>query len=422
MNVEEYLANFFKGTKNPSLNAMRYFMNEFNHPEKDLKIIHIAGTNGKGSCTEMMTNILINAGLKVGKFISPHLISYNERISVNNKNITDKEMEELIEIIKPKIDKYNSQNATKITLFELETTMGLLYFKKNKCDVVVMETGLGGTYDCTNIVTPIASLITSIGFDHVNILGNTLLEIAENKAGIIKQNSETVFVKQAEEEVNSLVEQTCKEKNNILHLIKNEDISNYSYDSEIQKFDYKNYKNIEVNLKGEKQVLNGCICIECVEILKNKDFNISEEALRKGLKTVIHKGRFEKISDNPLIIYDGAHNEPAIKNFRNSVSMYYKNEKKVYIVSILKTKDYKTIIKELVKGENSSFIFTDGNSKERYVAKEELFQEAKKYSQINNLYKLDLSEAICKIKEDFRDYVTFVVGSFYIYGDVIKLL
>ena len=123
MDVEQYLSNFFKGTKNPTLKAMKYFMDEFNHPEKDLKVIHIAGTNGKGSCTEMITNILINAGYKVGKFISPHLIKYNERISIQNKNITNREMEEIIEKIKPKIDKYNRANNTKVTLFELETTM-----------------------------------------------------------------------------------------------------------------------------------------------------------------------------------------------------------------------------------------------------------------------------------------------------------
>jgi dihydrofolate synthase/folylpolyglutamate synthase len=135
MDVEQYLSNFFKETKNPTLKAMEYFMEEFGHPEKDLKVIHIAGTNGKGSCTEMITNILINAGYKVGKFISPHLINYNERISIQNKNISNKKMEEIIDKIKPKIDIYNSTNDSKITLFELETTMAILYFYGTWCDV-----------------------------------------------------------------------------------------------------------------------------------------------------------------------------------------------------------------------------------------------------------------------------------------------
>lgn len=142
MNIEEYLSNFYKGTKNPNLNAMNYFMDEFGHPEKNLKFIHIAGTNGKGSCTEIITNILIQAGYKVGKFLSPHLIKYNERMAINNQNITDAKMEKLIKKIEPIIEKYNFLHDSKVTLFELETTMAMLYFAENNCDFVVLEVGL----------------------------------------------------------------------------------------------------------------------------------------------------------------------------------------------------------------------------------------------------------------------------------------
>jgi len=422
MDIEKYLSTFYKGTKNPTLKAMKYFMNEFRHPEKDLKIIHIAGTNGKGSCTEMITNILVNEGYKVGKFMSPHLIEYNERISINNKNITDEEMEELIKELIPKVDEYNSLNDSKITLFELETTMAILYFYRNNCDFVVLETGIGGLYDCTNIVNPIISIITSIGYDHMNILGNTLLEIAEQKAGIIKENSETIFIEQEEKEVNDKIKEVCSNKSNILHLIQKEDISNYSYDENFQKFDYKNYKNILISLKGEKQIYNASICIECAEILKNKAYKISGKAIRDGLKTTIHKGRFETISKNPLIIYDGAHNKPAIENFINSVQMYYKNSDKVYIISILKTKDYKTIIKQLLKDKKSTFIFTDGNDIEIYVSKEKLYNEAKKHTSNKSLYMYKLEDALSLTRKKYKNCVTFIVGSFYIYGTVIKKL
>lgn len=422
MDVEQYLSNFFKGTKNPTLKAMEYFMDEFGHPEKDLKVIHIAGTNGKGSCTEMTTNILINAGYKVGKFISPHLIRYNERISIQNENITNKKMEELIEKIKPKIDKFNSINDSKITLFELETTMAILYFYENNCDFVVLETGLGGLYDCTNIVNPIVSIITSIGYDHMHILGDTLVEIAEQKAGIIKPNSETVFALANEQEVNDKIKQTCIDKNNKLHIVDKKDIYNYSYNQEFQKFDYKNYKDIVVNLKGEKQIYNASLCIETIEILRDKGYNISEEAIRNGLETVIHKGRFETINQRPLMIFDGAHNKPAIENFIKSSEMYYKEQDKVYIISILKTKDYKMILRELLKDEKAIFIFTDGNNKERYIAKEELLEAAQKYSINENLYIQDLEDAIDCVKEKYIDKVTFFVGSFYIYGTVIEKL
>ena len=161
MDIEKYLSNFFKGTKNPSLKAMHFLMDEFKHPENKLKTIHIAGTNGKGSVTEMITNVLIQEGYNVGKFISPHLISYNERISVNNENISNAEMEKLINKINPLIEKYNSESDVPITLFELETTMAFLYFEEKKCDFVVLETGLGGLYDCTNIIkNQLISVIT----------------------------------------------------------------------------------------------------------------------------------------------------------------------------------------------------------------------------------------------------------------------
>lgn len=422
MDVNNYLAKFYKGTKNPSLKAMEYFMEQFDHPEKKLNVIHIAGTNGKGSCTEMMTNILINAGYKVGKFLSPHLIKYNERISIQNQNISDVEMESLINEINPKIEEYNKINESKITLFELETTMAILYFYRNNCDFVVLETGLGGMYDCTNVVDPLVSIITSVGYDHMHILGNTLVQIAEQKAGIIKPNSNTVFVKQDEQDVNDMIVKTCKNKNNVLHLIQREDITNYSYNEELQQFNYKGYEGILINLKGEKQVFNACICIECADILKSKDYHISDKALRTGLKTVIHRARFETIHSNPTIVFDGGHNKPAIENFMHSVQMYYKNSKKVYIISILKTKDYRTILGNLLKDDDATFIFTDGNDEHAYTPKEEMLEYAK--SQTNNmkLYDKKLADAIKTVISEYKDYVVFCVGSFYIYGSVTELL
>ena len=422
MDIEEYLSSFFSGTKEPSLKAMEYFMNEFNSPEKDLKIVHIAGTNGKGSVAEMVTNILIKSGYRVGKFISPHLIKYNERISVNNINISDEDMESLITEINPKIDMYNNQNEAKVTLFELETTMAILYFSKMKCDIVVLETGLGGLYDCTNIVQPIVSIITSIGYDHMDILGNSLVEIAVQKAGIIKENSETIFAESDEKDVNDLIYGICKKRNNKLHIVKKDDIKNYSLNQEFQKFDYKDYKNILINLKGEKQLINTGLVIECMKILRENGFTISDSLLREGLKSVIHKGRFEKINENPLMIFDGAHNEPAIKNLINSIKMYYDNRNKVYIISILKRKDYKMVLKMLLKDNNSTFVFTSGNNSEKYASKEELLEVAKKYTNNKNLYTKELKEAIAFVKKNNKNDVIFFVGSFYVYADIINNL
>ena len=384
MDVKKFLSEFYKGTKKQTLGTVIYFMKKYNNPEKSLKIIHIAGTNGKGSCVEMISNVLTCAKYKVGKFISPHLVEYNERICVNNKEITDTELEKLITELMPEVEKYNKEHNNNVTLFELEIIMALIYFYRKNCDFVVLETGLGGLYDSTNIVNPIVSVITSIGYDHMHILGNTLSEIAVQKAGIIKENSNTIFISQ-DDEVNKVIENTCKAKNNTLHLIKEQDISNYSYDENYQKFDYRNYKNVLVNLKGKKQIYNASICLECMQILKDKGYTISENSIRRGLSTAIHKARFEKLNENPTIIYDGAHNKPAMQNLINSVNMYYKNNKKVFIVSILKTKDYKGMLGELLQDKKATYIFTSGNSKERYVQGEVLANTAKEI-----IYKLKI--------------------------------
>lgn len=420
MNIEEYFNNFYKGTKNPTLKAMEYFMEELGHPEKELKFIHIAGTNGKGSTTEMLANILTKNGYKVGKYISPHLIKYNERISVNGQDITDKEMEDIIEKLKNKIEKYNKISNTKVTLFELLTTMALYYFKEKNCDFVVLETGLGGLYDCTNIVWPIVSVITSIGYDHIAILGNTLEEITIQKAGIIKENSNTVIVEQ-KETVQNIIEETCINKNNKLNVVKKADIQNKKYEGEFLIFDYKENKNIKVNLKGDKQFENASLCLETINILKQKGFEISEKAVREGLQAVIHKARFETINKKPEIIYDGGHNEEAILNFINTVNTYYKEKEKIYIISILKSKDYKTVLKYLLKDESSIFIFTNGNDEQRYVSSKEQYETAKMITKNEQLYQKKLEEAILYAKSQ-KNKVGFVVGSFYIYGDVKNIL
>lgn len=422
MDIEKYLSNFFRGNKNPSLKAMKFLMEKFKHPEDELKVIHIAGTNGKGSVTEMITNVLINEGYNVGKFMSPHLIKYNERISVNNNNISDIEMEKLINKINPSIEKFNSQNDIPVTLFELETTMAFLYFKEKKCDFAVLETGLGGLYDCTNIINhPLVSVITSIGYDHIHILGNTLPEIAYQKAGIIKKNSNTVIFNQ-EPDIDNVFINECKNKNNILHIVNESDISNYSFDNKFQYFDYKNFKNIIINLKGRVQVKNACLCIEVFKILNKLGYHVDFESIQRGLKNVIHKARMEILNDKPLIIFDGAHNEPAIKNLQEMIKMYYKKMKRVYIISILKRKDYDKMLKLIAEDEEATFILTSGNNPELYAPGDELYECMKKYTENDKIYIKRLDEAIEYTKNCNVNTVNFIIGSFYIYGTVIDIL
>ena len=419
LDIENYLNNFFKGTRKHSLNSIKYFMNEYNNFYKKMKFIHVAGTNGKGSCVEIISNILIKNGYSVGKFISPHLIRYNERISINNTEISDEEMMSLVEELKPKISVYNSVSEENLSLFELETIMALLYFYRNNVDFVVLETGLGGLYDATNIVNPLVSVITSIGYDHVHILGSTLSEIANQKAGIIKENSNTVFFSQ-NSEVDKVIIDTCKRKNNRLHLLSKNDITNYNFDSNYQYFDFKDFKQVPIILKGTKQIQNAAICIECMNVLNNLGYKIKEEAIIDGLKSVVHKARIETLSKNPLIIYDGAHNESAIKNLQSVINTYYKNYKKIYVVSVLKRKDYNKMLQLLFQDKNAEFIFTSGNDINRYASSRELFDAALQYKTTQEISMKTLDDAIKYIMKYGTNTINFIVGSFYVYGDVKK--
>lgn len=422
INVEEYLNKFFRKSKNPSLKAMRYFINKYDNFDKKMKFIHVAGTNGKGSCVEIISNILIKQGYKVGKFISPHLIRYNERISINGKDISDKEMSEIIEELEPLIKIYNQINEIHVTLFELFTIMALLYFYRNNVDFVVLETGLGGLYDCTNIIEkPIVSVITSIGYDHMHILGNTLSEIAYQKAGIIKNNSNTVIFEQSSEIDNVFINE-CKLKNNNLNIVKRQEINNYSYNDKFQYFDYKDLDRLCINLKGRMQVQNACLCIEVIKILNRYGYSIDPQNIRIGLSNVIHKGRMEEINTFPKVIYDGAHNEPAIKNVREMVDMYYEKFPRVYIVSILKRKDYKKILELLAQDSKAIFILTSGNDDEKYISNNILFEYMKKFVREDRIYSKDLRQAVIDAVNVKNNNLYLIVGSFYIYSTVIEEL
>ena len=412
MKVQEYIKKLSNGkADDQSVEKMKKIMNLLGNPQNQLKIIHVTGTNGKGSFIEMLNNILSKSDLKVGKFISPHLVCYNERISINGKNIKDEEIQEIYEKIIPVIQKENIE----ISFFEFFTILALVYFYKEKVDIVLMEVGLGGLYDSTNIVQPMISVITSIGYDHMQVLGNTLEDIAKQKAGIIKKNSETVYMMQ-KPEIDKIIIKTCQEKQNILHMIAKTEIENVRIENEYEVFDYKQYQNVQINLKGKRQVQNASLVLECCDILKKNGYIIKEETIRSGLRTVIHKGRFETIYENPTIIFDGGHNEQAIENLKETIDIFYKKAKKIYVISVLKSKDYQKILEDILE-EDSVYVFTNGNDKNRYTDNHLMFEYAKQINDKIEMYEMELTKAIQFCKEK-ADYVSFVIGSFYIYNDV----
>ena len=420
MNVQTYIQNLLAGksqvkNENQSVEKMKIVMEKLGNPQNKLKYIHVTGTNGKGSVIEMLNNILINANLKVGKFISPHLVSYHERISINGEYIKDEEIQEIFEEVQPIIKKENIE----FNFFEFFTMMAFLYFCKQKVDIVLMEVGFGGLYDSTNVIYPMISVISSIGYDHMKVLGNTLKEIAKQKAGIIKENSETVYMGQGTD-IDNIIVETCKEKRNTLHMVKQSEIKNQKFENEMEIFDYKPYHNIEVNLRGKRQTQNAALVLECCDILNKNGYLLSEEVIRNGLKTVIHKARFEVIHQNPTIIFDGGHNEQAIENLKETIELYYKTTKKIFVISVLKSKDYHKIIKDILDKENV-YIFTNGNDEELFTDKHLMYEYVKKLNDKAEIYEMDLEEAVQFCKEK-TEYVSFIIGSFYIYDDVKKFL
>ena len=420
ISIEEYLSTFQKFTKNPTLDAMEYLTKEFDFPQNKVKCIHIAGTNGKGSVAEMLSRCLEEAGYKVGKFISPHLITFNDGILINGKEIKTSEVEKILIPLSEKIEEYNKTHKMKVTWFEVITMVALIYFAENNCDFAVIETGLGGALDSTNIVNSEIAVLTNIGYDHMDILGDTIQKITVQKAGIIKPNSETVTVK--EKDTIKVIEEYAKKQNARLHIVSDENINNYVFDGKNQRFDYKEHNNIKINLKGKVQTINASEVLEVIDILNEKGYKISEEAIKKGLSSVVHKARMEELSQKPLIVFDGGHNENAAKNLISNINQYYAGYKKVFIVSILKTKDYKTVIKEITKEKDATYILTSGNDVKRYVSKNKLFNEAKKYVDKKNLVKLDFLDAVNYSTTNYKDAAIFIVGSFYVYKDITNFL
>lgn len=237
-------------------------------------------------------------------------------------------------------------------------------------------------------------------------MGNTLSEIALQKAGIIKDNSNTVIF---EQKACSVIENVCNTKNSKLNIIKNNEISNYHFDNTYQYFDYLEYKNLKINLKGKKQTENAAIVIKCIEILNKNNFKISKENIYAGLQNVTHPARFEELSNNPKIIFDGAHNENAMQNFIETVNSNFPNESKTFLVSIITTKDYKTIISLLLNSfPNSNFIFTDGTDENKFFKGQVLYNFAKSLNISNNLYITDFENGISKLNSQ----VNFIVRKF----------
>ena len=355
MNYEEalsYINDKEKFGSRPGLDSIEKLLSLLDNPHKELECIHVSGTNGKGSTVSYMSNILIEEGYKVGVFTSPYIERFNERIAINNKDIEDERLAEITEKIKNAIPKMIEEGFEHPTTFEIVTTIAFMYFKEEKVDYVVLEVGLGGKEDCTNVIdSPLAAVVTTIDYDHIDVLGSTLTEIAYQKAGIIKEDTVVISYPQEPEAMKQIELQSEKTKSKLFVCpLDNIKIDENTFNGSKFEFLYNDteYKDIEVKLLGKYQVYNATMAI--YTMMKLRELNkleVSDESIYKGLKNTRWRGRLELVSDNPRILIDGAHNLQGASVLKDSLEMFdYK--RLILGFSVLKDKDYSHIIETLI--------------------------------------------------------------------------
>ena len=339
----KYITEVGNFGSNYGLERTYKLLEHLGNPERDLKLIHIAGTNGKGSTTSMITEILMGEGYKVGMYTSPFIEEFEERIQINRNNIPKESLAILMDEIKVAVDKVIEAGYNHPTEFEIITVLMLLYFKKENIDFGVIEVGLGGTLDSTNVIKPIIQVITSISFDHTNILGNTLEEIAREKAGIIKAGIPTLIYPQ-EEIVEKVLSEKCEELGAKLYKINKDDAKLVEIIKEDKIYQLVKVKlddeyDVKLQLLGEHQILNLAVALKALEIIKDKAAKLSKESIIKALSEVRWNGRLEVMSNEPCVVIDGAHNIQGITQLDKNIKKYFKYDDLYLILGILADKD-----------------------------------------------------------------------------------
>ena len=337
---KEYLEDLSGKGMILGLDNIKKLMESFGRPDKRLKFIHVAGTNGKGSVCTYLSNILTESGYKTGTYTSPEVYKFNERFVIDGQMASDEEIAEIISDIRLISENENIP----LTAFELETALAVLYFAKNKCEFAILEVGLGGTLDATNFIDkPELGVLVEIGLDHTGILGNTLGEIAGAKAGIIKENSVNISYKQRLE-AKEVLDEKAKEMNASISYMDLDEIELGDKNLLGQKFDFNDYKDIEISMLGSYQPYNAGLAITACEKLIELGYEISEEALRTGLKKAKIRGRFEVINTNPVVVIDGAHNPDGAEVLAESLKELFPGKKHLFVFGSMSDKDYETVI------------------------------------------------------------------------------
>ena len=396
------------------LERIRELMEKLGNPQNELKFVHITGTNGKGSTAAFLSAVLIEAGYKVGLFTSPYVEVFNERMQINNENISDEELAEITTYIRPFADSMED----KPTEFELNTAISLVYFQKNACDIVIFEVGMGGELDSTNVIDySDVAVFTAIGLDHTKELGDTIEKIAATKAGIIKKGSRVVVYKQADS-VTAIIRKKCWEMDSVLYISEPDKVIFKKVTIDNQTFDYKNLEGLQIPLIGSYQIDNVAVALKVIEALRDGGWKISDEAIRTGLAATKWPGRFEVINRDPLFIVDGAHNPHGIRATKESLLKIFADKKLTFIFGVMADKDYPDMLDQILPMAKEVLCVTPDNP--RALQAEELAKIIEEKG-VHAIANETIGNAVdLAFERAAKDDVIVALGSLYMIGDVKK--
>ncbi|MBQ4116147.1 MAG: bifunctional folylpolyglutamate synthase/dihydrofolate synthase [Clostridia bacterium] len=402
----------WKGSR-PGLERTEKLLSMMGNPQDKLKYIHVAGTNGKGSVCSMLSTVLRKAGYKTGLYTSPFVRYFNERMMIDGQMISNEELSEVTEYVKQFADKMEDVP----TEFELITAIAFEYFSRNNCDIVVLETGMGGRLDSTNIIkTTVLSVITGIALDHTAYLGDTLGKIATEKAGIIKQNIPVVYGGKSVEAYEA-ISKVANERNSILHTATDAEFKNIEFSLRGCTLDTPQFKKLFVSLVGDYQPSNIATALKCLLVLTSVGFKISEEDIRNGMAEVYWPARFEIINEDPLMIYDGAHNPEGLRACVDSIKRFF-GDKKVNIISgVMADKDVNSMLPVIAEVADEVFTVIPNNPRS---------MDSKVYAEYFNNYGIK-ANAFKTIEEGVKAALDssakkgcalVSLGTLYMYGDI----
>ncbi len=405
----------------PGLGNISNLCEKLGNPQSRLNFVHIAGTNGKGSVLAYISTILKTAGYKVGRYVSPTIFEYRERIQINNRPITKKDLCALVEQMRMVCEELVAEGKNHPTPFEVETAMAFSYFEKQGCDIVVLETGMGGRQDATNIIeNTLVGVLASISMDHMQYLGKDLTTIAREKVGIFKPGCQVVSAPQ-EAEVLRVVNEQAQALEVPVTIVDESMSRKVRYGLQKQRFDYESRKDLEITLAGKHQISNAILAIEGIKALCNKGFEVSEKALYRGLKETLWPGRFSLIGKKPFFIVDGAHNEDAAKKLAESIEFYFTNKRIIYIMGILRDKEYEKIIGLTHSYADQIITVATPNSLRTLTSYELASEVAKVHPNVTAVDSLEEAVEIAYLLADSTD-VIIAFGSLSFTGKLMNIV